>query len=224
MFEDAKVEILVNRSERLPCVLVLDTSESMEGRPISELNEGLKLFEQELKADELASARVQVMVIAFGNNVAQVITPWVDAMDFEAPVLTARGNTPMGLAMKRTLVEIEQRKAIYRAQGISYRRPWIFLISDGEPNDSGWEEVAAACYRASGEGEKKAAIFPIGVQGANVAKLALFSDRGCKMLDGLKFRELFVWMSASVRAGSRAAAEASSLLAPVDAWARPVKP
>ena len=36
-----------NTSQRLPCVLVLDGSGSMEGNPISELNQGLKTLEEE---------------------------------------------------------------------------------------------------------------------------------------------------------------------------------
>ena len=52
-----------NTSQRLPCVLVLDGSGSMEGNPISELNQGLKTLEEELKKDDTASQRVQLLVI-----------------------------------------------------------------------------------------------------------------------------------------------------------------
>ena len=42
---------------------LLDTSGSMSGAPIRQLNEGLKAFEEELKADSLAAKRVEVAIV-----------------------------------------------------------------------------------------------------------------------------------------------------------------
>ncbi len=216
------VQLINNASERLPCILALDCSGSMQGEAITQLNFGLKAFEDDLKSDELASQRVQVLVVAFGGNGdVRILTPWTDASSFTAPTLSASGNTPMGTAMSLALNEIEQRKEHYRSNGISYKRPWIFLLSDGEPTDPNWEFAAGQCHQQTQE--KKAEIFPIGVQGANREKLAKFSNRGCILLRGLMFRELFVWLSRSVSAGSKAAANAPiQLAAGIDQWARPV--
>ena len=71
-----------NTSQRLPCVLVLDGSCSMEGNPISELNQGLKTLEEELKKDDTASQRVQLLVIRLGDDdKATILTDWTDAID-----------------------------------------------------------------------------------------------------------------------------------------------
>ncbi len=48
-FSDA--EFVDNPEPRCACLLLLDTSGSMNGRKISELNDGLVAFEQELKVD-----------------------------------------------------------------------------------------------------------------------------------------------------------------------------
>ncbi|WP_286146401.1 hypothetical protein [Shigella sp. FC1967] len=43
------VALVDNSEQRTPLILVLDSSGSMYGQPIQQLNEGLKLLEQELK-------------------------------------------------------------------------------------------------------------------------------------------------------------------------------
>lgn len=58
-----------NPEPRCPVVLVLDTSGSMAGEPIRELNEGLRLFAAALSADRLAALRVEVALITFGGKV-----------------------------------------------------------------------------------------------------------------------------------------------------------
>src|SRR3954466_2778331 len=55
-----------NPEPRCPCVLLLDTSGSMSGRPIQELSEGIRTFKQELLSDPLATKRVEVAVVTFG--------------------------------------------------------------------------------------------------------------------------------------------------------------
>src|SRR5437763_906377 len=52
-----------NPEPRVPCVLVLDTSGSMQGTPIDELNGGLSTYKSELMADNTASKRVEVAIL-----------------------------------------------------------------------------------------------------------------------------------------------------------------
>src|SRR5207237_4890 len=132
-----------NTSQRLPCVLLIDGSASMSGAPITELNAGLRLLEEELKKDDIASQRVQLLVIKFsGDRNVEVLADWTDAMSFSAPEVTADGMTPMGEAVRLALIKLEEQKSRYRANGIAYNRPWVFLITDGQPTDSDWEQAA----------------------------------------------------------------------------------
>ena len=41
----------------------------------------------------------------------------------------------MGGAIREAVEMLHRRKDSYRTNGISYYRPWIFMISDGEPTE-----------------------------------------------------------------------------------------
>lgn len=197
------VEFVDNTSQRTPCVLVLDGSGSMQGERIAQLNAGLKLLEETLKRDETARLRVQVLVIRFGgDDEVRVMADWTDAIDFTAPVIAAAGRTPLGAALTLALDKIEDQKRRFRANGIAYTRPWLFIISDGEPTDD-CTAAAARCRQAVAD--KKVMVYPIGVGDFNVQVLGQFSGPAVKpmKLVGLKFRELFVWLSQSMSAASQ---------------------
>src|SRR5213595_2100797 len=136
MAQDIKLEEAVEFAEnpepRCPCVLLLDTSGSMRGAPIAALNEGLRTFKKDLAQDTLASRRVEVAVVTFNNEV-QVVEDFITADQFEAPTLTAGGQTFMGTGINKALDLLQARKTQYRANGIAYYRPWVFMITDGEP-------------------------------------------------------------------------------------------
>jgi len=199
-----------NPEPRCPVVLLLDTSYSMSNDPIDELNGGVRAFETSLKSDKLAAQRVEVAVVTFGGNVtaldgrtghgstafdAQQAFVLVD--EFTAPHLSASGDTPMGEAMRRALQLIRDRKDFYKSKDLDYYRPWIVLITDGQPTDDGWESAADEARRE--EERHGVIIFPIGVGGANMAQLGRFSTRQPLLLHGLNFKELFSWLSRSLQ-------------------------
>jgi uncharacterized protein YegL len=211
------VEFAENANERTPCILVLDCSGSMRGEPIKQLNTGLEALEKELKEDIDASSRVQLLVIkAYGKDDADVSADWVDAMNFNAPVMEASGLSPIGKAMELALQKIEEQKCLYDSCGVTSKRPWIFLISDGEPTDYGWELAAEKCRIA--QQNKKVVVHAVGTQGANLEKLAKFSIMAPKRLSGLKFTEFFLWLSRSVSCISRAAPNMPDILDDIEGW------
>ena len=186
-----------NPEPRCPCVLLLDVSGSMGGRPLEELNAGLATFRDELSSDALAMKRVEVAIVTFGP--VKVEMPFTTASSFYPPVLQSQGDTPTGAAISQALTLVEDRKRDYKSNGISYYRPWVFLITDGQPTDA-WQSAAAAIRE--GEASKKFAFFAIGVQGADMNTLQQISVREPLSLQGLKFRELFSWLSSSLRSVS----------------------
>ncbi len=187
-----------NPEPRCPCVLLLDTSGSMAGAPVAELNSGLKAFREELIADSLAAKRVEVALVSFGP--VQVVNDFQTAASFQPPELIAGGDTPMGAGIVQVLDLVQSRKETYRANGIAYYRPWIFLITDGAPTDA-WSQAAARVHE--GEGKKAFAFFAVGVEGANMEILKQIAVREPLRLKGLQFRSLFQWLSSSMKSVSR---------------------
>lgn len=202
-----------NPEPRCPCLLLLDTSGSMSGQPISELNNGLITFKEDLAADSLAMKRVEVAIITFGP--VNVENTFHTAPHFYPPTLSANGNTPMGEAIQRGIELIRQRKDEYRENGISYYRPWIFLITDGGPTDE-WR-TAAALVR-EGENTKSFAFFAVGVKGSDMDTLRQISVREPLKLQGLRFIELFQWLSNSMKAVSSSALGSSVPLQAPSGW------
>ena len=221
----ASVELATNPEPRCPCVLLIDVSGSMsevvgdagkdlgytvqqDGQTyravsggttrIDKVNEGLKAYQADLLTDSLAMQRVEVSVITFGGSVETVV-PFVSASQFTAPTLTTNGETKMGAAILQAIDAIEERKTLYKQNGLHYYRPWIFFITDGEPTDA-WK-VAAEKVR-EGETNKKFAFFAVGVEGANFDILKQISVREPLHLKGYSFREMFVWLSQSQRSVS----------------------
>ncbi len=196
---DEAVEFAENPEPRCPCVLLLDTSGSMQGAPINALNEGLQTFRDDLIRDELAKKRVEVAIISFDNNI-KVVQDFVTADQFESPVLTAQGQTHMGAGINYALDMIAARKSEYRNNGITYYRPWVFMITDGEPQGEAEDVIQIAGQRIKEEeGYKRVAFFAVGVEGANMTKLSQIVERTPVKLKGLDFREMFIWLSASMQ-------------------------
>jgi uncharacterized protein YegL len=213
-------EFVHNPENRCPVALLLDTSASMRGEPIAELNAGLRSFQHHILSDELASLRVELSIVAFGGDV-RMVQDFVTVDELGPPQLEASGNTPMGEAMDLGLRMVEARKAVYRSNGIHYYRPWIFLITDGAPTDGeAWQHAAMRMQEADLTG--RATFFTVGVQGADMDILREISspNRPPLMLRGLMFRDLFRWLSASVRRVSMSRIGGETLaLPPVHGWA-----
>ncbi|TWW10816.1 hypothetical protein E3A20_05970 [Planctomyces bekefii] len=224
----ADSEFAENPDPRVPCVLLLDTSGSMaeivdnagelsgetggQGAQlynvvvsrrsrIDLLNDGLFTLKEALAADSLASRRAEIAVVTFGGTVT-VVQDFVTAASFQPPRLHAGGNTPMGEAILIGLDMVTKRKATYRSAGVSHYRPWIFLITDGGP-DPGDPWRSAAAQVKQGEAAKSFAFFTVAVEGANTNILSQISTRPPAKLKGVNFREMFLWLSQSMRAVSQ---------------------
>lgn len=202
-----------NPESRCPCLLLLDTSGSMGGMPIQQLNEGVLTLKNELVQDSLASKRVEVAIVTFGPVNLQSDFTTVD--NFFPKTLTAEGDTPIGAAITMGINMIAQRKQVYKENGVGYYKPWIILITDGAPTDS-WSHAAQLIKE--GEEKNAFAFFAIGVEGASMDTLSKLSVRSPIKLKGLMFREFFLWLSSSMKMVSSKNPGTPTKLLPPSGW------
>src|SRR5213592_3069928 len=190
---EERIEIANPQQPHVATVLLLDTSGSMSGGKIAALNEGLTLFKQDVSTDDLACKRVDLAVVTFGSSVS-VLHDFASIEDFDPPELAADGATPMGAAILKAGELVEQRKGQYKAQGTDYYRPWILLITDGEPTDMQpgdemWKQVVRVVH--DGEASRKFMFFAVAVEPANVDVLLEIAPPGRPpvKLKGQRFKE-----------------------------------
>lgn len=210
-------ELVENPTARLPVCLVLDTSASMTGAPITELQEGVSTFFAQLLADDVAKYSAEVAVVTFGGNVDMVVG-FAAVTRQTVPSLTAGGMTPMGEAVEKALELLHTRKEEYKRAGVDYYQPWLVIMTDGAPTDniSKASRLVDDLVR-----EKKLAVFAIGIgKDADMNELAKLSGgRPPLKLKGLEFGQFFLWLSASVARVSQSVPGNKVDLDPVAAWA-----
>jgi len=189
-----EVEFAANPDPRLACVLVLDTSGSMAGKPIEMLNDAMRTFQHELQADPIVSRRVEIAVVTCGLGEASIARDFTSAATFAAPFLEAGGATPMGQAIRLAVKIVRSRKDEYKKNGIPYYRPWIVILTDGSPTDE-WQ-TAARLLKAD-EAEKGLSVFAVGIGGAaDLAVLSEMSSRQPTRIDRFDLNSFFSWLSA----------------------------
>ena len=166
------------------------------------------------RRDPLASLRVELAIVSFGGTVSTVdvrdgrgqsitadpVLAFVTVDAFKPPTLRANGDTPMGAAVQQGLDLLRGRKSLFKEGGVPYFRPWLFLISDGAPTDPDWIRAAEAARLE--ESVNGVSVFPIGVERADLATLAMFSSqRAPALLSNIQaFQSLFQWLSESLAA------------------------
>ncbi len=193
-------ELTDNPTARVPVCLALDTSGSMSGQKITELNQAVSTFFRTVRDDEMASISAEIAVVTFGHNVSKLID-FAGIERQSVPSFKADGATPMGEAVNLCLDMLEQAKRVYSDLGVDYFQPWLVLMTDGEPTD----DVRTAVQRCKDMvNSRKLTVFPIAIgKDANVSKLGQFSPRLQPMrMEATDLKRFFAWLSKSVNAVS----------------------
>lgn len=217
-----------NNTDMVACAILIDCSGSMEAEiapgfsRINALAAGLDVLAQEMKSDPTVRNAVEVSLIDFGGerpHGPSLLQDWIVARDFVPPKIRANGSTPLGEALLMALDQVRERKAEYRNQGTTYCRPWIIVISDGQPTDSEakWNEAINAARHAISS--KEALILSVGVDGCPLDKLSQLSTYPARPLSSHRFSEFFLWLSASMGATSQSG-DSVEQLASTDPWSK----
>jgi uncharacterized protein YegL len=195
-------ELTENPTARVPVCLALDTSGSMNGAKMLELNAAIRTFFDTVRTDDMASIAAEIAVVTFGGSAVKVLD-FADINRQKIPVLDAEGATPMGAAVSLSLDMLEQVKRQYSKVGDDYFQPWLVLMTDGESTDD-ITQVALRCREMVSQ--RKLTVFPIAIgKDANLQTLSAFSPNLEPLrMESTDLRRFFAWLSMSVATTSLA--------------------
>lgn len=217
------IEFEENADPRAPTCIVLDCSDSMDQKfagearsPLEELNGALDVLVSEIHNDMLSRRRVELSFLPYGTHIAEP-TAFGTIDNIVVPELRPMGITNTGAALVRALDHLEARKQEYKNSGIAYFMPTLYLLSDGLSMD----DLGPATSRIQEmQRNKKLSFFAIGVEGADLAQLSEIGTRPALGLQGVKFGELFEWISQSAASVSASnPGDVVQLPGGLDAWA-----
>lgn len=178
--------------------LLIDTSGSMSGSPIDQVNNELQRLKTTIEADEEASQKVELSIIEFNSSPKVLNAPQL-VENMTMPTLKAQGTTAMAKGLERAMQVSETRKQWYKDTEQPYYRPFIILITDGAPNSKeATKKVGKELIQ--GVDDNKHVFIAFGVEGADMQLLneISHSEWPALKIDGYNFNAIFDWLSNSM--------------------------
>jgi len=196
---------------RLPVYLVLDRSTSMAGAPIEAVKEGVKMLVNDLSHEPWAQGMVWMSVITFSDKAEEII-PLTEITNFPEINLSAAGMTNMGqaLSLLGSCISRDVRTRTLEHRG-DYK-PVIYLLTDGQPTDTEWEQAAIELRK------KKIESFVACAAGsaADENTLKKITETVVRLQDSTpeSLRQFIRWVSQSVLVKSKSAGTSQVLESP----------
>ena len=190
----------INYEQKCLCVLVLDTSGSMNAdNAIGQLIQGLQTFKSQIMNDETARDRLEIAIVSFNSEIKVELQPSLIS-EIEMPTLKASGQTQLVRAIEEAQQVIKDRKDYYKSKGLTYYRPWIVVMTDGDPYPANQDIDGIAQKIQEDADAKKYVFFMIGVGNEvhdDVLSKLTTSQFPAMRMDAVNFAEFFQWLSAS---------------------------
>lgn len=201
-------------TRRLPVFLLLDTSGSMSGEPITAVNTGLGVLVGALRQDPHALESVYLSIITFDVE-ARVILPLTSLENIQTPEVTApqSGPTHMGEALE--LLGKQFAKEIIRTSGDVKGdwAPFLFIMTDGKPSDRALFDEQCSKIRALGFAS---IIGCVAGPSAREEDLRPVCDHIISLdtMDSQSFTSMFKWVSSAISGGNRSMGATSQVVLP----------
>jgi len=204
---------------RLLLTLVVDTSSSMGGGRIADLNSALQEWRAELMDDDVVRRFGEIALITFGEGHVQAVDlsgdpnqAYVPVSQFDPPPLTAGGATPMVEGLQYAFDVLAARRQELRLDGFSLlNRSLVYMMTDGYPTDEhgypsdGWRDFAPV-IRQQEEG-RHLLFFAFGVDGAEEQVLRGLAPRSWRMLADARLADVLSLVSTSIEAVAASSAQ-----------------
>ncbi|GAA4673695.1 VWA domain-containing protein [Pseudonocardia yuanmonensis] len=199
---------------RLLLTLVVDTSSSMEGERIAELNAALQDWRQQLVEDDVVRRFGEIAMITFGEGHVNLVDlsgdpgqAYVPVSRFDPPPLRAGGVTPMIDGLQYAFTVLADRRQQLRKDGFSLlNRSLVYLITDGVPTDengyptNAWRDFAPVIRRQ--EEGRHLLFFAFGVDGADEFVLRGLAPRAWRLLADARLADVLSLVSTSIEAAA----------------------
>lgn len=198
----AQYEHEENFTQKCLCVLVLDTSGSMNGNnAIGQLNHALSQFKETIKNNLSLADHLELAIISFNSTVELIQEPTVIS-NVQIPELRAGGKTDLVGAIKKAQEIVGLRKDYYKSHGIAYYRPWIVVMTDGDPYTPNKEQnvnaLATEIKDDSNHGKYVVSMIGIGQEVRDDILTMLSSNpKYCARIEALRFCDFFEWLANS---------------------------
>jgi uncharacterized protein YegL len=159
-------------------------------------------FRAAVLRDDFLTRKLSWSVLTFSDT-PRVLCPYGPITEWEAPEVLEHGNgTAMGTAIIEALrLQAEHIEALGE-HGISLQHTFIFIITDGYPNNEPPERFEEAA-RLIEETERKLpfSFFSIGVEGADMSMLQRLTPRRTplRLAAVNDFAKFFTWLNTSLR-------------------------
>ena len=186
---------------RMALLFLLDTSLSMRGEPIRELNAGLNKFKDVVCENERARCMLDVAIVRFDVE-PQVVQEFTPISEMEGINLPADGTaTNYAPAIDKALEMVVERARHYK-KFVPPHKPWIIFVTDGAPSDN-IINVAKKINDLATKG--KVNFFSLGVGDYQSEPLHALSPDKVVRLKDKDFSKFFEWVGESMYAVSTSA-------------------
>lgn len=187
--------------EKIPVIILLDTSYSMDGQPIKDLKKGTEYFIKEINELKDTSKSIDLSVVTYNQKIVQDIS-FRPVDKYNLPEFIASGGTNTTKAVRYALDKAEDRKLFYKNDGQGYKQPWIVLMSDGFGGDV--TQISEEVRRL--RENQKLTFFSIGIgKNAPLGDMAKFGTV-ISVEETKNISKFFQWLSQSLDCVTQAAA------------------
>ena len=129
--------------DHMSVVIAVDTSGSVTGEAIRNINSNLNNFKRIICEDSLAAKCVDVCVLSFDDKVT-VLQDWCPIRDMRDNFeLSSGGCTDLNGAVLTGIQKMRERSRVYAKQGILERKPYLIVMTDGYDTVTGNVDAAA---------------------------------------------------------------------------------